>query len=292
MLCHRNRAGVGLFGYTPLGDEKIQSCKFHTEIAQALSLPLKAKSENVMMLGVIPARFASSRFPGKPLVDILGKTMIRRVYEQALQSTCLNRVVVATDDERIASEVQAFGGEWVMTSPDHPSGTDRCAETARILDLGNHDVVINIQGDEPYIDPGQIDQLGACFNDATVQLATLVKSFRSLEEVNNPSTIKVVCDTQGNALYFSRAPIPFFRDADQPSISQYTQHIGIYGYRAGVLQDVALLPPSRLELAEKLEQLRWLENGYAIRTARSEHQSWSVDTPDDLQKILAHFSGI
>jgi 3-deoxy-manno-octulosonate cytidylyltransferase (CMP-KDO synthetase) len=247
-----------------------------------------------MIIGVIPARFASTRFPGKPLVEILGKTMIRRVYEQAVKCDQLNRVVVATDDDRIASEVHSFGGEFVMTSSLHPSGTDRCAETARILDLSDTDVIINIQGDEPFIDPGQIATLCSCFEDEKVELATLVKSFRQAEDVHRDSSIKVVLDKQQYALYFSRAVIPFARefpaDGEIP-LETYVQHIGIYGYRASTLQKIAQLPPSFLENTEKLEQLRWLENGYRILTARSEHESFSVDTPEDLIKISSHFSG-
>lgn len=247
-----------------------------------------------MIVGVIPARYASTRFPGKPLVNILGKTMIRRVYEQAIKCSRLNRVVVATDDDRIASEVNSFGGEFVMTSPSHPSGTDRCAETARILKLSDTDVIINIQGDEPFIDPEQIATLCSCFDNDSVELATLVKSFRQADEVHRDSTIKVVLDKQQYALYFSRAVIPFTREVpkdEKVPLETYVQHIGIYGYRASVLQKVAQLPPSFLENTEKLEQLRWLENGYRILTARSEHESFSVDTPEDLIKISSHFSG-
>lgn len=247
-----------------------------------------------MIIGVIPARYASSRFPGKPLVDILGKTMIRRVYEQAIKCVQLNRVVVATDDDRIASEVQSFGGEFVLTSALHPSGTDRCAETARLLKLSDSDVIINIQGDEPFIDPSQIATLCNCFNTESVELATLVKSFRQAEDVHRDSTIKVVLDKQQYALYFSRAVIPFTREVPADGmipLETYVQHIGIYGYRAATLQKIAQLPPSFLEETEKLEQLRWLENGYRILTARSEHESFSVDTPEDLIKISSHFSG-
>ena len=247
-----------------------------------------------MIIGVIPARYASSRFPGKPLVDILGKTMIRRVYEQAIKCSQLNRVVVATDDDRIASEVQSFGGEFVLTSSLHPSGTDRCAETARILNLSDSDVIINIQGDEPFIDPSQIATLCACFDNESVELATLVKSFRQAEEVIRDSTIKVVLDKQQYALYFSRAVIPFTREVPTDGmvpLETYVQHIGIYGYRAATLQKIAQLSLSSLENIEKLEQLRWLENGYRILTARSEHESFSVDTPEDLIKISSHFSG-
>lgn len=245
-----------------------------------------------MIIGVIPARYASTRFPGKPLVEIMGKTMIRRVYEQALKCSQLNRVVVATDDDRIAAEVQSFGGEFLMTSSLHPSGTDRCAETARLLQLSNNDVVINIQGDEPFIDPAQIATLCGCFQDESVELATLVKSFRQAEDVRSANTIKVALNKQQYALYFSRAVIPFTREVPADGImplETYIQHIGIYGYRASTLQSIAQLEPSFLENTEKLEQLRWLENGYKIYTARSEHDSFSVDSPEDLIKITSHF---
>lgn len=244
-------------------------------------------------LGIIPARYASSRFPGKPLADILGKTMIRRVYEQAAQCRSLARVVVATDDEQIAAEVEGFGGEVVMTAANHPSGTDRCAEVVRILRPEPDDVVINIQGDEPFIDPEQIDLLCASFHQPDVELATLIRAFSSGNDVLNPNNIKVVIDKNGYALYFSRLPIPFERDARQgmlPDVSAHYQHIGLYGYKAATLLEIAALPPSRLETTEKLEQLRWLENGYRIMTSLSEHESWSVDAPEDLKKIYARFS--
>ncbi len=250
--------------------------------------------QNQQFIGIIPARYASSRFPGKPLVEINGKTMIRRVVEQALQSKSLTRVIVATDDERIEAEVRSFGGEVVMTSPEHPSGTDRCAEVIRILgDTVHADaVVINIQGDEPFIDPGQIDVLCSCFMDENVELGTLVRRFSHGEDVLNPNMIKVIRDVNGFGIYFSRASIPFERDAPQgklPDLNSHFQHIGLYGYRAATLLKVSQLPISFLENTEKLEQLRWIENGYRIMTALSDHESWSVDTPEDLKKIQSRF---
>ena len=217
--------------------------------------------------------------------------MIRRVYEQAAKSCLLDRTIVATDDERIFNEVKSFGGEVMMTSGEHQSGTDRCAELAKKLEIRSDDVVINIQGDEPFIDPQQIDHLCACFENEQVKLATLVKGFYSADEILNTNTIKVVCDHLGYALYFSRLPIPFNRDHPgfQPDLKLYLRHIGIYGYRTSTLLEVAALPASFLELTEKLEQLRWLENGYKIMTARSEHESWSIDTPEDLEKVKQHF---
>lgn len=242
-----------------------------------------------MYIGIIPARYASSRFPGKPLARILGKTMIQRVWEQAQLSTRLNKVIVATDDVRIFNEVQAFGGTCLMTGEHHQSGTDRCAEVASTLDLESSAVVINIQGDEPYIRPEQIDILCDCFSNPQVQLATLIKSFRNIDELKSPNAVKAVIDKNGRALYFSRADIPFFREEQEIHVGAFWQHIGIYGYRADTLKAIASLAPSSLETIEKLEQLRWLEEGYSIQTARAEYESWSIDTPDDLEKVIRHF---
>lgn len=242
-----------------------------------------------MYIGIIPARYASSRFPGKPLARILGKTMIQRVWEQAQISSRLNKVIVATDDVRIFNEVQSFGGTCIMTGEQHQSGTDRCAEVALSLNLDSSAVVINIQGDEPYIRPEQIDILCACFSNPQVQLATLIKSFRNIEETRSANTVKAVIDKYGRALYFSRAAVPYFRDEQEAHVSAFWQHIGIYGYRADTLKTIATLQPSRLETIEKLEQLRWLEEGFAIQTARAEYESWSIDTPDDLEKVIRHF---
>lgn len=239
------------------------------------------------ILGIIPARFASTRFPGKPLADINGKSMIRRVYEQSLKASTLTDLIVATDDERIIAEVNGFGGKALMTSPAHQSGTDRCAE---VLDRqkGAYDAVINIQGDEPFIDPGQIDLLASCFKDERTEIATLVKKIQTEAELFNSSIPKVVLDIQGLALYFSRQPVPFIRGKEEKDWLKehiFYKHIGIYGYRTDVLQKIAVLPLSSLEKAESLEQLRWLENGYKIKTAVTTFNSIAVDTPDDLEKI-------
>ena len=247
-----------------------------------------------LFIGIIPARFASSRFPGKPLVDIHGKTMIRRVVEQAMQSTLLQRVIVATDDERIEQEVRSFGAEVMMTSAEHPSGTDRCAEVVRDLNTSIQDnaVVINIQGDEPFVDPAQIDTLCSCFQNPEVELATLVRRFSNTDDILNPSMIKVVRDINEYGIYFSRLPIPYERDAEANKplqLDAHFQHIGLYGYRASTLLKIAALQPSFLENTEKLEQLRWIENGYRIMTALSNHESWSIDTPNDLKKIQERF---
>jgi 3-deoxy-manno-octulosonate cytidylyltransferase (CMP-KDO synthetase) len=236
-------------------------------------------------LGVIPARYASTRFPGKPLIDIEGKTMIQRVYEQALKSA-LDKVVVATDDERIAAAVSKFGGEFVMTSPDHQSGTDRCAEVVK--SLPGFDIVINIQGDEPFIDPSQINLVRDCFEDDKVQLATLIKEIHSDEELFNPNIPKVVIGPQQQALYFSRQAIPYLRNTAMENwvtAHQFYKHIGIYGYQTATLLAITQLKPSTLELAESLEQLRWIENGYQIQTKVTSIETIAIDSPSDLLKI-------
>ena len=239
------------------------------------------------ILGIIPARYASSRFPGKPLVDIAGKSMIQRVYEQAKKCTSLTEVIVATDDDRIYDHVLNFGGVAVMTASDHQSGTDRCAEVA--LQHPQYNVIINIQGDEPYIDPEQITKVAACFSSADVQLATLIKKVASFDELNNPNSPKVIINKLAEAIYFSRTPLPYLRGHEYKDwLNHYTyfKHIGIYGYRADVLQHVTKLPVSSLEKAESLEQLRWIENGYRIKVAETELETHAIDIPEDLEKLL------
>lgn len=239
------------------------------------------------ILGIIPARYASTRFPGKPLVDIGGKTMIRRVYEQSCKAGLLKQVVVATDDARIEAEVKSFGGNVIMTADTHRSGTDRCAEAVQKTP-GSWDVVINIQGDEPFIQPEQIDLLCALFESSETQIGTLVKKAHREDEVFNPNTIKVVTDKDGYSLYFSRSPVPFLRNHPQEqwlAQHRFLKHIGIYGYRTEVLAKLTQLPEGMLEKAESLEQLRWLENGYRIRTAFTELEAVSVDSPEDLKKL-------
>lgn len=231
--------------------------------------------------GIIPSRFDSTRFPGKALVDIHGKTMIRRVYEQASKSKLMNEVIVATDDERIFNEVKNFGGKAMMTSAKHQSGTDRCAEAAATIDT---DYIINIQGDEPFIEPEQIDLLAGLFT-GDVQITTLIRLETRSEELQNPSRVKVVVNNRMEALYFSRSPIPFLRDKQSFTAKYYT-HVGIYGYSQKALSQLVKLPPSMLELAEALEQLRWLENGYRIQCANTTHHSLSIDTPEDLAAAL------
>jgi 3-deoxy-manno-octulosonate cytidylyltransferase (CMP-KDO synthetase) len=239
------------------------------------------------ILGIIPARYASTRFPGKPLVDIAGKSMIQRVYEQAKKCTNLTEVIVATDDERIFKHVQQFGGVALMTAESHQSGTDRCAEVAR--QHPEYDVIINIQGDEPFIDPAQIDKVASCFEDTDTQLATLVKKILTTEELYNFSSPKVILNKNSEAIYFSRSPLPHVRGHEpQQWLYHYTyyKHIGIYGYRSDILQQVTLLPVSSLEKAESLEQLRWIENGYRIKIAETELETHAIDTPEDLNKLL------
>jgi len=238
------------------------------------------------ILGIIPARYASTRFPGKPLVDISGKTMIQRVYEQAKKCSSFADVVVATDDDRIFDHVLAFDGKAVMTSAEHQSGTDRCAEVAS--KHPEYDIIINIQGDEPYIDPEQITKLAACFNDPGTQIATLVKKIHSVEELHNANSPKVLINKLSEAIYFSRSPLPHIRGQEpQNWLNYYTyfKHIGIYGYRADILQQITKLPVSPLEKAESLEQLRWIENGYKIKVAETELETVAVDTPEDLNKL-------
>ncbi|KAA8483632.1 3-deoxy-manno-octulosonate cytidylyltransferase (CMP-KDO synthetase) [Arcticibacter tournemirensis] len=239
------------------------------------------------ILGIIPARFASTRFPGKPLIDINGKSMIQRVYERALQSLKLDEVVVATDDERILVHVNDFGGRAILTSQAHQSGTDRCAEAAD--KLPGFDIIINIQGDEPYIDSRQIDLLASCFADSETKLATLVKNITTAEELNNPNSPKVVLNKNYEALYFSRAAIPYMRGkGNEDWVNEHTfyKHIGIYGYRRDTLQAITKLPVSLLEKAESLEQLRWIENGYKIKVAVTDIETKAIDTPADLENIL------
>jgi 3-deoxy-manno-octulosonate cytidylyltransferase (CMP-KDO synthetase) len=240
--------------------------------------------------GIIPARYASSRFPGKPLAVIGGKLMIQRVYEQA--SKTLNTVYVATDDSRIYGAVLDFGGNAVMTSSEHQSGTDRCAEAVNIITKEKGikvDVVVNIQGDEPFIRPEQIDLLASCFADKSVELATLVREVEPGEDITNPNHPKVILDMSGNALYFSRAVIPFIRDAEASEwtrIHTYYKHIGLYAYTTGTLNEITLLPRSPLEKTESLEQNRWLQNGYKIRTALTRWEGFCIDTPGDLENAL------
>lgn len=239
----------------------------------------------IQITGIIPARYASTRFPGKPLVLIDGKTMIQRVYEQSKKSKLLSRVVVATDDERIYNHVIAFGGEVVMTASHHQSGTERCAEVAEKI---VSDAYINIQGDEPYIHPEQIDELALVLQNGEVEIATLIKQITDSLELFNVNKPKVVISADKKALYFSRQTIPFLRDVEQKEwLNHHTfyKHIGIYGYKRKSLLEIVKLPVSSLEKSEALEQLRWLENGYNIYTSVTNLESYSVDTEEDLNSL-------
>ncbi|GAB3538279.1 3-deoxy-manno-octulosonate cytidylyltransferase [Pontibacter brevis] len=241
------------------------------------------------VLGIIPARYASTRFPGKPLTDIKGKSMIQRVYEQA-QKSSLAEVLVATDDQRILDHVTGFGGKAVMTGTHHQSGTDRCFEAFKLHDMP-YEYIINIQGDEPFIKPEQIDLVASCFQKPQTQLATLIKKIDSAEELHNVNAPKVVINQNKEALYFSRQPIPYCRNVPHDIWHMqhtYFKHIGIYGYRADILEQITQLPPSSLELAESLEQLRWLEHGFRITTALTAFETVGIDTPEDLLKVQKH----
>ena len=235
-------------------------------------------------IAIIPARYASTRFPGKPLAMLDGKTVIQRVYEQAVK--VFEEAYVATDDERIYEAVEAFGGKAVMTSPNHKSGTDRIQEAAMKIGT-NADVIINIQGDEPFIHPSQLSTVKSLFDDLRTQIATLGKPFESIEAAENPNSPKIVTDIDGYAMYFSRSVIPFIRGKERAEWAQsfpFLKHIGLYAYRREVLAAVTKLPQSPLELAESLEQLRWLQNGYRIKVGITETETVGIDTPEDLQR--------
>lgn len=241
-------------------------------------------------IGIIPARYASTRFPGKPLADMDGKSMIQRVYEQVKDT--VDAVYVATDDQRIEQAVKNFGGNVVMTSDKHKSGTDRCYEAYQKVGE-DFDVVINIQGDEPFIQPKQIETIKNCFTDNSVQIATLVKPFRPDDDFEkvlfNPNSPKVVINRNQEAMYFSRSVIPYIRGkhfSEWLPNHTYYKHIGMYAYRADVLAQITSLPQSPLELAESLEQLRWLENGYKIKVGITDIETIGIDTPEDLAKAI------
>ncbi|HYX09299.1 MAG TPA: 3-deoxy-manno-octulosonate cytidylyltransferase [Bacteroidales bacterium] len=249
---------------------------------------------NSKIIGIIPARYASTRFPGKPLADVLGKPMIQRVYEQAMKA--LPFVFVATDDKRIEEAVMGFNGKVIQTSTDHQSGTDRIAEAVRKITNRTdetYDIVVNIQGDEPFILPEQLKLLVSCFTEKTdTQIATLVRKVTDNEDIFNENYPKVVLNCRNEALYFSRSPIPFLRNKDRntwATAHTYYKHLGIYAYRTDVLEAITRLEPSSLELAESLEQNRWLENGYKITVAVTDQENLSVDTPEDLEKIIRQY---
>ena len=240
--------------------------------------------QNLKFIGIIPARYASTRFPGKPLAMLGGKAVIQRVVNQV--STILHDVYVATDDERIFSTVESFGGKAVMTRADHKSGTDRICEALDKIG-GSYDIVINIQGDEPFIQPSQIRTVMECFDNPQTQIATLGKPFESIEAVENPNSPKIVLDNNNFAMYFSRSPIPFIRGTEKSEwLGSYTflKHIGMYAYRTEVLREISALPQSSLEKAESLEQLRWLQNGYRIKVGLTDVETIGIDTPEDLAR--------
>jgi len=246
------------------------------------------------ILGIIPARYASTRFPGKPLADICGKSMIQCVYERALKAKSLCGVLIATDDEKIFNAVKNFGGQAVMTDSNLPNGTARCEQAAKIYNE-NIDAVINIQGDEPFVATSQIETLKSLFDHPQTQIGTLGKPFESLEAVMNPNSPKIVVDNRGFALYFSRSVIPFIRGVDEHEWFDhypFLKHLGVYAYRRNVLAEVTRLPQSSLEKAESLEQLRWLQNGYRIRVGLTNVETVGIDTPEDLERAELFLANI
>jgi len=242
----------------------------------------------VKVLAVIPARYAATRLPGKPLTLLAGKPMVQHVYERACKVRGVSRVVVATDDERILAAVKAFGGEARLTRPDHGSGTERVAEVAAQMAA---EIYLNLQGDEPLIEPAAIDAaLEALAGDSSVPVATLCTPIEKVEDILDPNVVKVVFDFEGNALYFSRAPVPWIRDRNAPgsrAAPSHFKHLGLYAFRRDVLLEFPTLPPGELERLEKLEQLRWLENGIGIRVVTTRYDSVSVDTPEDVPRVEA-----
>lgn len=242
-------------------------------------------------IGIIPARFASTRFPGKPLALIHGKPMIQWVYERAILAEKLSRVVVATDDERILLAVSEFGGDALMTRADHPSGTDRCYEA--LCKAGqSYDYVINIQGDEPMIDPGQINQLCSLLSETEAKIATLARRINDAADITNPNVVKLVMDLRGKALYFSRSPIPHMRNFPPEEWNNrhvFYKHLGIYGFKTETLKSIVAMNQGMLEKAESLEQLRWMEQGTEIYVALTDYESIAVDTPEDLKKLINNF---
>ena len=238
------------------------------------------------VIGIIPARYHSNRFEGKPLVPIAGKPMIQHVVERAWQVDLLSRVVVATDDDRIASAVRSFGGEVVMTRSDHASGTDRLAEAAELIDISEQDIVVNIQGDQPLFPVEVVEQVARpMLDDPALPMSTLIYRIVRPEEIDDSNHVKTVFDRNGNALYFSRAPIPFQRNPDESDKPTYYKHLGFYAYRKGFLLTFVSLPEGEWEKFEKLEQLRALEYGYTIKVVLTEHDSIEVDTPKDVERV-------
>lgn len=246
------------------------------------------------ILGVIPARFASTRFPGKPLADLLGKSMVERVYLQCKKAKHLNEIVVATDHLKVHEHVLSFGGNSCLTSDQHPSGTDRCFE-AMELQGDAYDFVVNVQGDEPFIDPRQIDLLCGSLDEHT-EIATLIQRIATLDQLNSPNEAKVVLNSNNEAMYFSRSPIPFVQNQNQKewlNHGPFFRHVGLYAYRQDILKAISKLKVSELEKAESLEQLRWIENGYRIKTVETDsEEGMCIDTPEDLERARIHMQNI
>ena len=239
------------------------------------------------VLGIIPARYESSRFPGKPLIDLKGKTMVRRVYERASECSLISKVVVATDDQRIFDEVKSFGGEVMMTADTHRNGTERCGEVVNALK--EFEVVINIQGDEPLIHPKQLERIISVFDQNEVKIATIARKIDNIEAIRNPNRVKVAMDKNQDALYFSRSPIPHVAQKpheDWLVSTSFYKHIGLYAWRRETLNELLKLSPTELEKSESLEQLRWLENGYKIRCIISDLDTPNIDVPEDVKKVL------
>jgi 3-deoxy-manno-octulosonate cytidylyltransferase (CMP-KDO synthetase) len=239
-----------------------------------------------MAIAVIPARYAATRLPGKPLVSLAGKSMIERVWERTRRAKKITRVIIATDDDRILHAAAAFGAEAVMTRAEHRSGTERVAEVAATSARTGDEIFVNVQGDEPLVEPDAIDALvEAVESDESVAIATLMVPIAKPADIMDPNIVKVVLDFDDNALYFSRAPIPWVRDRDLPVHVQHRKHLGLYAFRRAALLDFPTLPLGDLERVEQLEQLRWMENGYKIRVAETEHDSVSVDVPEDVERV-------
>lgn len=236
-----------------------------------------------MTAAIIPARYASSRFPGKPLIDIHGKTMIMRVYEQCIRAN-FTEVIIATDDERIQNEALKHNAKVIMTNPKHDNGTQRCAEAATILPA-NIQNIVNVQGDEPFIAIQTLNEIINCLESENYPIVSFCKIIQDEREINSENVVKVITDKDNKALYFSRSAIPYNRDKIETNY--YKKHIGLYGFKRNILADLVNLPESKLELYEKLEQLRWLENGFAIKMLLTENESLAIDSPEDLDKILS-----
>ncbi len=247
------------------------------------------------ILGVIPSRFTSTRFPGKPLVDIKGKSMIQRVYENSAK-VLGEDLIIATDNSLIYEEAKKIGAKAVLTSEDHKTGTDRCAEAVTKYEESSklsYDIIINIQGDEPFIQESHLRKIISCFDNPETEIATLIKKIESREEIFNPNKPKVIINKNSFAIYFSRSPIPYLRayeKEDWHKHGSFYKHIGLYAYKKNILKEITKLPPSALELAESLEQNRWVENGYKIKTEVTDKESVSIDTPEDLQNFLKNFN--